>query len=162
MWDRHILNSAVLAELVPAGASVIDLGSGAGLPGIPLALARPDLAMTLLEPLLRRVTFLNEVVADLSLDVRVTRGRAEDSTLRAGVVVARAVAPLDRLARWAGPLLTPGGELLALKGESAEAEVRDHGALLHALGASAQVQSLVDAGGHGATVVRVRFEGRGR
>lgn len=128
VWDRHVLNCAVVAELVPHGARVVDLGSGAGLPGIPLALARPDLAVVLVEPLARRVAWLTEVVEDLGLVVAVERGRAEEAAVRrkwegADVVTARAVAPLARLAGWALPLLRPGGTLLAIKGESAAAEV---------------------------------------
>lgn len=128
LWDRHLLNSAALAPLLPAGCSVVDVGSGAGLPGIPLALARPDCRYVLLEPLARRAAFLAEVVADLGLapTVSVVRARAEDHA-RTGaaydVAVARAVAPLDRLAGWCLPLLRPGGRLLALKGERAAAEV---------------------------------------
>ncbi|MFL6129030.1 MAG: 16S rRNA (guanine(527)-N(7))-methyltransferase RsmG [Mycobacteriales bacterium] len=129
LWDRHLLNSAVVAELVPAGASVVDAGSGAGLPGIPLALARPDLTVTLLEPLARRHAFLTECAGRLGLDtVTVVRGRAEEGPVRralrgADVVTARAVAPLDRLAGWCLPLLRAGGLLLAVKGDTAEDEL---------------------------------------
>lgn len=129
LWDRHLLNSAVLGELVPADARVIDVGSGAGLPGIPLALARPDLTVVLLEPLARRAAFLTECIAALSLDtVTVVRGRAEEGHVRralgtADVVTARAVAPLDKLAGWCLPLVRPGGTLLAIKGGSAAEEL---------------------------------------
>jgi 16S rRNA (guanine527-N7)-methyltransferase len=127
LWSRHLLNCAVLAELVPAGSRVVDIGSGAGLPGIPLALARPDLHIDLVEPLLRRSTFLAEVVADLGLTrCRVIRVRAEDGAPQVGgadVATARAVAPLAKLAIWAAPLLRPGGMLLALKGSSAAGEL---------------------------------------
>jgi 16S rRNA (guanine527-N7)-methyltransferase len=126
LWERHLLNCAVVAELIDPEATVTDVGSGAGLPGIPLALTRPDLAIELLEPLHRRVVFLSEVVAALGLDrVRINRGRAEDSTTVGGVdvVTARAVAPLSRLAGWCLPLLRPGGSLIALKGAQAAAEL---------------------------------------
>ncbi len=129
LWDRHLLNSVALAPLVPAGARVVDVGSGAGLPGIPLALVRPDLTITLLEPLARRVTFLDECVDALGLGrVSVVRGRAEEGPVRrslggADVVTARAVAPLEKLAGWCLPLLRPGGQLLALKGSSAAEEL---------------------------------------
>jgi 16S rRNA (guanine527-N7)-methyltransferase len=125
IWDRHILNSAALAQLIPAGSTVVDVGSGAGLPGVPLAILRPDLNVSLLEPLLRRWTFLTEVVTELGLGDRVTaiRGRAEDRSGRYDVVVARAVARLDRLVPWCDPLRRPGGMILALKGESGEAEL---------------------------------------
>lgn len=142
LWDRHLLNSAVVAELIPPGARVVDAGSGAGLPGIPLALARPDLAVTLLEPLARRVTFLDECVATLGLTgVTVVRGRAEEGPARrtlggADVVTARAVAPLDRLTGWCLPLLRPGGVLLAIKGSSAAEELAGTRAALLAAGAS--------------------------
>lgn len=128
VWERHVLNCAVVAELVPDSARVVDVGSGAGLPGIPLALARPDLRIVLVEPLARRVEWLVEVVDDLRLDVVVERGRAEEASVRerwegADVVTARAVAPLARLAGWALPLLRPRGRLLAVKGASAAEEV---------------------------------------
>ncbi len=128
LWDRHLLNCAVVGTLLAPGDRVVDVGSGAGLPGIPLALARPDTTVVLLEPLLRRATFLAEVVADLGLGDRVSvvRARAEEVARQQpgyDVVVARAVAPLDRLAGWCLPLLRPGGRLLALKGERAAAEV---------------------------------------
>lgn len=129
LWSRHLLNCAVLAELVEPGARVVDLGSGAGLPGIPLALARPDLEIVLLESTARRASWLRETVASVGLPVVVVRGRAEDPDVRrqwcgADVVSARAVAPLARLAGWALPLLRPGGRLLAMKGESAADELR--------------------------------------
>ena len=120
-----MLNSTVVAEFIPVGAEVVDIGSGAGLPGIPLALARPDLGVTLLEPMARRVSFLDEVVADLGLaGVRVRRGRAEDLSRRSvDVAVARAVAPLDRLVAMTLPILRRGGRLIALKGRSAAEEI---------------------------------------
>jgi len=126
LWERHLLNCAVVADLIPRGARVIDVGSGAGLPGIPLALVRPDLDITLLEPMARRTAFLHEAVGRLGLTgVEVVRGRAEDWAPRplADVVTARAVAPLGRLAAWCLPLLRPAGHLLAIKGASAAAEV---------------------------------------
>jgi 16S rRNA (guanine527-N7)-methyltransferase len=141
LWERHLLNSAVLAELVPHGCRVLDVGSGAGLPGIPLALARPDLSIVLLEPMARRVAWLREVVAALGLTVEVHRGRAEDPVVRAelggnDVVTARAVAPLGRLAGWSLPLVEPGGRLLAIKGAGADEEAtRDVAAVQTAGGA---------------------------
>jgi 16S rRNA (guanine527-N7)-methyltransferase len=128
VWERHILNCAVVADLIPPAARVLDIGSGAGLPGIPLALARPDLRVVLVEPLARRVEWLRAVLADLELPVEVERGRAEDTPIRrrwegADVVTSRAVAPLHRLAAWCLPLVRPGGMMLAVKGMSAPAEV---------------------------------------
>lgn len=125
LWDRHILNSVAMADLVPDGVSVIDVGSGAGLPGIPLAIRRSDLQVTLLEPLLRRATFLDEAVTELGLGdrVRVVRARAEDHDGQYDVVTARAVAPLPRLLTWCLPLMGSVGELLALKGSSAASEI---------------------------------------
>jgi 16S rRNA (guanine527-N7)-methyltransferase len=156
IWDRHLLNSAAVAALVPPGARVVDVGSGAGLPGIPLALVRPELTITLLEPLARRVAFLTECVQRLGLDrVTVVRGRAEDGPIRrelggADVVTARAVAPLDKLARWCLPLLRPGGRLLAMKGATAAAELAAAGPLPGASGAQ-----LTEVGDPPATVVVV-------
>ncbi len=128
LWDRHVLNSAVVGEWVPEGLRVADIGSGAGLPGLALALARPDLDVTLVEPLLRRATFLEEVVADLGIAVRVVRSRAEElHGLEAfDVVTSRAVAPLDRLAGWCMPLVAAGGAMVALKGASVAEEVEEH------------------------------------
>jgi 16S rRNA (guanine527-N7)-methyltransferase len=130
LWERHMFNSAVVAEAVPEGARVVDVGSGAGLPGIPLGIARPDLELTLVEPMARRVEFLEEVVAALAppagLHWRVVRGRAEErSVARAvgpiDVVTARAVAPLPRLVGWCRGLMRPGAQLVALVGASAVA-----------------------------------------
>jgi 16S rRNA (guanine527-N7)-methyltransferase len=140
LWDRHLLNSAALAELLESGDQIADIGSGAGLPGIPLALARPDVRVTLIEPLLRRSDFLREVVDDLGVDITVVRGRAEEQGVRQQVgeidaVVSRAVASLDKLTRWSMPLLRPGGRMLALKGQRAEAEVDEHRLAMEMLGA---------------------------
>ncbi|WP_330338905.1 16S rRNA (guanine(527)-N(7))-methyltransferase RsmG [Streptomyces sp. NBC_00557] len=139
LWERHLLNCAVLSEAVPEGVTVCDVGSGAGLPGIPLALVRDDLNITLLEPLLRRTNFLTEVVELLGLDhVTVVRGRAEEVLGKlppVHVVTARAVAPLDRLAAWGIPLLRPYGEMLALKGDTAEEELKAAATALSRLGA---------------------------
>jgi 16S rRNA (guanine527-N7)-methyltransferase len=139
VWERHVLNCAVVADLVPPAARVLDIGSGAGLPGIPLALARPDLRIVLVEPLARRVEWLREVVADLELAVEVERGRAEDVVVRrrwegADVVTARAVAPLARLAGWSLPLLRTGGRLFAVKGSSAAAEIERDASTVRRLG----------------------------
>lgn len=145
LWERHLLNSAVVAELVPRGCRVLDVGSGAGLPGIPLAVARPDLTVTLLDPMARRARWLQEVVDELQLPIEVHRGRAEDCGCpREGpgwdVVVARAVAPLGRLAGWCLPLLARYGRLLALKGRSASEELeRDGQAVRRAGGADMEV-----------------------
>ena len=140
LWDRHILNSVALAELLPTGSRLVDIGTGAGLPGLAVACVRPDLTVDLVESLKRRTDFLEEVVTDLGLvdRVRVVRGRAEDPAVVAAVgaapfVTARAVAPIDRLARWALPLLAVGGRLLALKGSAAEEEVIEHRAALRRL-----------------------------
>lgn len=125
LWDRHILNCVVVAPLFSAGATIADIGSGAGLPGLVIAIARPDLEMTLVEPLLRRSTFLLELVDRLELPVEVVRARAEQlhGSRRYDYVTARAVAPLARLVGWALPLCSPGGELVALKGSSVQDEL---------------------------------------
>ena len=139
LWERHLCNSAALIELLTPGQVVVDLGSGAGLPGVVLAALRPDVTVVLVEPLLRRSDFLHEVVQELGLRTTVVRrARAEElaGVLLADVVTARAVAPLDRLAGWALPLLHPGGRLLALKGERADAELAAAGSALTAAGAA--------------------------
>ncbi|MFD6155476.1 16S rRNA (guanine(527)-N(7))-methyltransferase RsmG [Nocardia sp. NPDC060256] len=140
LWDRHILNCAVIGELIAEGASVVDIGSGAGLPGIPLAIARPDLRITLVEPLLRRTIFLSEFIEAAGLDVTVVRGRAEQSGVLkeaggADVVTSRAVAPLGKLAQWSLPLLRDHGQMLALKGVSAAEELARDGEALERAGA---------------------------
>ncbi|MCX6431154.1 MAG: 16S rRNA (guanine(527)-N(7))-methyltransferase RsmG [Actinobacteria bacterium] len=120
IWERHIFNSLPVSALIPQGASVIDIGSGAGLPGIPLALARPDISLTLIEPLQRRVDFLIEACAHLPITV--LRGRAQDFKIRAEVVTARAVAPFEKLKAMSWHLLDKKGYLLAIKGHTAPAE----------------------------------------
>lgn len=129
LWERHVLNSVALADLVPRDSTLVDVGSGAGLPGLPLAILRPDLRVTLLEPLLRRATFLTETVDELGLgsSVTVARARAEDHRYSYDAVVSRALAPLDRLLTWCGPLRHPDGVILALKGRTAADELRDAG-----------------------------------
>ena len=168
IWERHLLNCAAAAELIPLGASVVDVGSGAGLPGIVLAVARPDLTVALVEPLARRTAFLAEAVAKLGLSdaVTVVRARAEecaggplagsppagsgarasargpDAVAPADIVTARAVAPLDRLVGWCLPLAALGGRLLALKGASAAEEVAAHREAIGELGGAAPVVRL--------------------
>jgi 16S rRNA (guanine527-N7)-methyltransferase len=139
LWERHLLNSAAAAAAFPSTGLVADIGSGAGLPGIPLALLRPQLTVRLVEPLLRRSTFLTEVVQELGLtNVEVVRSRAEDlhGSWTAPTVTARAVAPLDRLAGWCLPLVEPGGSLLALKGDRADEELTAAAPALRRLGAT--------------------------
>ncbi len=125
IWTRHVINSVAIAELIPLHARLCDVGSGAGLPGIPIAIARPDLQVALVESLLRRSDFLNLAIDELGLGDRVTvvRARAEDLQDSFDVVTARAVAPLPKLVTWTTPLFVPDGELLALKGESAADEL---------------------------------------
>jgi 16S rRNA (guanine527-N7)-methyltransferase len=140
LWERHLLNCAVLAQAVPADGSVCDIGSGAGLPGLVLAIARPDLRVTLVEPLLRRTTFLQEVVADLSLPtVEVVRGRAEKlhGERRFDVVTSRAVAPLGKLLAWSMPLVAPEGALVAMKGSSIHREIDEAQPVIHRMGLAA-------------------------
>lgn len=152
LWERHLINSALVTDLVPACVAVLDVGSGAGLPGIPMALRRPDLRLVLLEPKQRRVDFLQRAITELGLTERVTvvRGRADDADVcrsQGGqqVVVARAVAPLERLVGWCLPLLAPAGRLLALKGASVVDEVeRDRAAVMRAAGTA---PTIVELGG---------------
>jgi 16S rRNA (guanine527-N7)-methyltransferase len=121
IWERHIFNSLFPTTLLPQGASLFDIGSGAGLPGIVIALARPDLKVTLIEPLERRVEFLKEAVE--GSDIQVIRGRAQDVKKSADFITARAVAPLEKLKKMCWHMLKMNGSLLAMKGESAAAEM---------------------------------------
>lgn len=126
LWSRHIVNSAAVVPFLPGRGSVADVGSGAGFPGVVVALLRPDLDVTLIETMERRCEWLELVVAELGLDnVVVRRARAEEVKDWYDVVTARAVANLSKLVRLTAPLLRPGGALLALKGERAQAEVDD-------------------------------------
>lgn len=137
LWERHILNSAVVMPRIPRGATVADVGTGAGLPGLVWAIARPDLSVTLIEPLLRRTVFLEEMCDKLELgNVRVMRARAEDVHEEFDVVTARAVAALEKLGRWCLPLVRKGGVLLALKGRTAQQEVDSATRTLNKLGAT--------------------------
>jgi 16S rRNA (guanine527-N7)-methyltransferase len=135
IWDRHIFNCLPITQLLPTGASLFDIGSGAGLPGIVIALARPDLKVTLIEPLERRVEFLNEAVAAIAtagVEIAVIRGRAQDVKKSADFVTARAVAPMEKLKKISWHMVKTGGSLLAMKGESAANEmVGIKGAELH-------------------------------
>jgi 16S rRNA (guanine527-N7)-methyltransferase len=151
LWDRHLLNSVALVELLPEGARLVDIGTGAGLPGLAVACVRPDIKVDLVESLRRRTDFLSEVVADLKLgdQVRVIRGRAEDTAVVKAVgstpfATARAVAPLDRLVRWTFPLLEHGGSLFAMKGSTAEAELAEHRAFLQRM--RAEVRGVLECG----------------
>lgn len=157
LWERHLLNCAVIGDVMPEGARVIDVGSGAGLPGIPLAIARPDLDITLIEPLLKRSNYLSEVKELLGLDnVTVIRGRAEEGPVKkavkgADIVTSRAVAPLGKLAKWSLPLVKVGGEMIALKGESVYEELeRDAAELKRAGVGKAEVTTI-----KGTTIIRV-------
>lgn len=148
LWERHVLNCALLAPVLPDGARVADIGSGAGLPGLVLAIARPDITITLIEPLLRRTTFLEEAVAALALtNVTVTRGRADalHGVADFDVVTSRAVAPLDRLLEWSMPLVAPRGELIAMKGSSAADEVALARPVLERLGCGDPVVQTLEA-----------------
>jgi len=170
LWERHLVNCAVVADLMPEGSSVCDIGSGAGLPGIVLAIRRPDLQISLVEPLLRRTTFLDLVVSTMGLhNVRVRRARAEDLHDESGndrpgndgpdnnrpdsdrggydVVTSRAVAPMERLARWSLPLVRDGGLFLAMKGASAADELERTSSHLARLGGrDARVVTLGEPG----------------
>jgi len=121
IWERHIFNCLHITTLLPQGASLFDIGSGAGLPGVVIALARPDLKVTLIEPLERRVEFLKEAVA--GLEIEVIRGRAQDIKKSADFVTARAVAPLEKLKKMSWHMVKSNGSLLAMKGEGAAAEM---------------------------------------
>ena len=170
LWERHLLNCAAVSDLLPAGARVVDVGSGAGLPGLVLAIRRPDLRVDLVESLQRRTDFLAIAIGALALggQVRVARGRAEDPAVVEAVgaaewVTARAVAPLDRLSRWCLPLLVPGGTLLAIKGASAQSEVATHAdAIRRAGGRDVRIVELPAPGsGEAGAVIVVRRGGKG-
>jgi 16S rRNA (guanine527-N7)-methyltransferase len=140
LWERHLVNCALLGRAIGPNMDVCDIGSGAGLPGLVLAIARPDLEITLVEPLLRRTTFLEEAVAELELsNVEVVRARAEElhGSREFSVVTSRAVAPLDRLLGWSLPLVRVGGELVAMKGSSVHEEIAQAQDALSSLGAGA-------------------------
>lgn len=131
LWERHLLNCGAMAPLLPEGCTVADVGSGGGLPGLVLAIARPDIRITLIEPLLRRTIYLGEVIDELGLDhVTVHRGRSDSlhGVETFDVVTSRAVAPLERLLPWSMPLVAPAGELMAMKGSSVAEEVEAVGA----------------------------------
>ena len=164
LWERHILNCAVITELMPEGSTVCDIGSGAGLPGIALAIRRPDLRVTLVEPLLRRTTFLDLATSTMELtNVSVHRGRAEELHGEAvfDVVTSRAVAPMDRLTRWSMPLVRDGGLFLAMKGAAAEQEVDSAAREIRRLGGADQRVVTVGAewlstAGHGGAGPKIR------
>lgn len=162
LWERHVLNSLAIVPFVPPDSAVLDVGSGAGLPGVPLALVRRDVRVTLLEPLLRRSRFLEQCVAELGLQGRVNlrRGRAEDERGAYDVVTARAVAPLQKLVGWCAPLIAPGGRLVALKGRSAGDETRAAADELKARRLTATVHEVSVDGSDGPTWVVEVFGGR--
>ncbi len=142
LWERHLLNCGALAALLPEGGTVADVGSGAGLPGVVLAIARPDLRLTLIEPLLRRTTYLQEIAAELGLtNVTVVRGKADvlHGQDRFDIVTSRAVAPLERLLTWSMPLVAPTGALVALKGSAITQEIDDARDVLSAFGCAEPV-----------------------
>lgn len=157
LWDRHLLNCALVADLVPMNSHVVDLGSGGGLPGVVLALARPDLRVTLIDSMLRRTSFLTEVVGDLALTDRVdvVRARAEEMRLAADVVTARAVSQLVNVASWSAGLVRSGGLLLAQRGDAAREELVEHAGHVHAAGwQDAEVVECIHAGVTPSLVVR--------
>lgn len=160
LWERHILNSASVADLVPPGVRVADVGSGAGLPGIPVAIRRPDLHVDLIEPLLRRTNFLTHSVDELGITGRVTvrRARADEVGQRYDAVLSRALAPLDRLIRWCLPLMEPSGQILAIKGASAGEEIDRHSRLIAGSGLAAEVVTVsCDPEVTPTTVVRLKL-----
>ena len=158
LWSRHLVNSAAVVPFIPEGAAVADVGSGAGFPGVVVALLRPDLDVHLIETMERRVAWLSDVVEELGLDnVTVVQARAEELHGKASfdVVTARAVAAMDKLARWTMPLVKSGGRLLALKGQRAEEEIESAKYVLRKFGAAQvrveQVRAIPD--GEATTVV---------
>lgn len=161
LWERHLVNCALLGRAIEPGMDVCDIGSGAGLPGVVLAIARPDLEITLVEPLLRRSTFLQEAVEALGLtNVEVVRARAEEmhGSREFSVVTSRAVAPLERLVRWSMPLVRAGGELVAMKGSSVHEEIKKAQHALAAMGAGAVAVEEYGEGLVGRPTIVVRVE----
>lgn len=139
LWDRHILESIALARLLPsseARATLLDVGSGGGFPGVVIAIVRPDLCVSLLESRQKKVAFLRATVRDLELTATVLHGRAEqvsrtpEHRSRYDIVTARAVAPMVRLVPWTLPFLVPGGLLYAVKGERWREELEEAAATL--------------------------------
>lgn len=160
IWDRHLLNCAAVDPVFSQGSTVADVGSGAGLPGLVVAIARPDLSVTLIEPLLRRTTFLSEVVDDLELsNVEVIRGRADalHGSRRFDHVTSRAVAPLGRLLEWCMPLVAPDGTMVAMKGGSVEAEVVEASDVLARLGCAEPEVVQVGDGPYATSVLSVSW-----
>ncbi|GAA4288169.1 16S rRNA (guanine(527)-N(7))-methyltransferase RsmG [Georgenia daeguensis] len=158
LWSRHLVNSAAVVPFIPEAAAVADVGSGAGFPGVVVALLRPDLDVHLIEPMERRVTWLSDVVEELGLDnVTVVQARAEElhGKVAFDVVTARAVAAMDKLARWTMPLVKPGGRLVALKGQRAEEELDSAKYVLRKFGvAEVRVEQVIPvADGEATTVV---------
>jgi 16S rRNA (guanine527-N7)-methyltransferase len=124
IWERHILNCAAISELISDGQSVIDIGSGAGLPGLVLAILNPQSKVTLIEPMQRRCDFLTNTVKKLDLkNVSILKDRAENVSVQAQVVTSRAIAPLNKLLEWSLPLVLKNGKVLAIKGEKAQDEL---------------------------------------
>lgn len=161
LWDRHLLNCALVGELIPQGSRVCDIGSGAGLPGLVLAILRSDLEVTLVEPLLRRTTFLGETVGVLGLpNVEVVRGRAETlcGTRQFDVVTSRAVAALPVLLEWSLPLVEAGGVVLAMKGSSAPEELAEAMDTVRALGGERPEVVVLDRDGLSSPTTVVRVE----
>lgn len=157
IWDRHIINSTAAVPYLQSASHILDVGSGAGLPGVVVAAMLPEAKVDLIEPMERRCTWLNEVVTELGLtNTTVVRGRAEEffGKIEADAVTARAVAAMDKLAKWTLPLLSSGGKLVAMKGQKAEAEISDAQTTLRKLGAvSTAIHSATTVNGFGSTTV---------
>lgn len=161
LWERHLFNCAAMMGLVPPGATVCDVGSGAGLPGLVLAIGRPDLRVSLVEPLQRRVTFLDRAIEELALAdrVEVLHGRAEEFDAGVGydVVTSRAVGALSKLIGWCAPLMADDGQILALKGAGAPVEIEKARKELTKAKLRAEVLSVrADPRTAATTVVRLR------
>ena len=165
LWERHLLNSAAVVPFIPQDGVVVDVGSGAGLPGIVVAAMRPRAQVVLVEPMERRVTWLLDVVRRTGLtNVEVRRARAQDldGALEADVVTARAVASLDKLFRWIAPLVREGGMVLAMKGARAEDELAASGKVMRAVGLiDGRVHEVTTIAGTEPTRVVSAVRGRG-